>query len=80
MRWLIGPVIGAAVASVLLTQALDEAAKATKTGVTSVARAGLWVSVWTAVFTASGMQGFTRWVRKLRQRNRDFGRRIGKGR
>ena len=78
---LVGAAIGAAATAFVAVKAYDYyVAPAVDKGIANVARAGLHVGLWTAVFTVSGMRGVSERVRKLRQSNRAFGERIGKGR
>lgn len=80
MKWLVGYTLASAVAAFIVVRLFDYIFSGARDSVSNAARAGLFVSIWTAVTTGSGMRDFTAKVRQARQTNKDLGRRIEKGR
>ena len=85
----INPFVGAAITSAMTAFVavkvydyyMAPAVDAAKDGIASVARAGLHVGVWTALFAALSMRGLSERIRGWRRGNRAFSERINpKGR
>ena len=71
MSWLIGYTIASIVGALFVVRLFDYVLAGVVGTLFGVARTCLFVSVWTAITTSSGMRGFTRAVRHLRQRNKE---------
>ena len=69
MGWLVGSTLASIVAAFLVVRIFDYVFAGVTGSLINVARAGLFVVTWTAVTTKSGMHGFTKQVRQLRQGN-----------
>ena len=71
MTWLIAYTIASLVGAFFVVRLFDYVLTGVVGNLVGIVRAGLFVSVWTAITTSSGMRGFTRTVRHLRQRNKE---------
>jgi hypothetical protein len=67
--WIVGYTIASIAASFVAVRIFDLIFGAATGSLASTARAGVFVTTWTAVTAKSGMNGFTSRVRKLRQGN-----------
>lgn len=71
MSWLVGPTLASFVAAFIVVKLFDWIFSGLTGSMASVARAGLFVSAWTAVTAKAGMRGFGQKVRQLRQGNQE---------
>lgn len=67
MGWLIGPAFFSAIAAFLAVRIFDFIFGGVTSNLASAARAGVFVSAWTAVTTGTGMRGLNKRVRRLRR-------------
>ena len=68
MSWLLSATIASIVGAFFVVRLFEYLAAGLVGSVASTAKASLFVSVWTAITTGSGMRGFKKIVRGLRQR------------
>lgn len=71
MSWLVGYVIASMVAAFIVVRLFDYIFSGVVSGLAHAVRASLFVGVWTAVTTGSGMRDFSKRLRQLRHRNRE---------
>ena len=76
MGWLLRYAIASAVLAFIVTRAYDAMLGGATGRVVSATRAGLFVSVWTAVTTGLGLRSVTDGVRGLRRGTKGVGNRI----
>lgn len=76
MGWLVGYTLASFAAAYIVSRIFDHVCSGMTGGVVNAARAGLFVTAWTAVTAKSGMRGFTDKVRKLRKSNADASDRL----
>ena len=67
MGWLIGNVMGSMVAAFVIVRVWDWLSVGVTGSVASVARASIFVTVWTAITTVTGMRAVDQGERQLRQ-------------
>ena len=67
MSWLISYTIASIVGALFVVRLFDYVVGGFAGHISSIVRGGLFVSVWTAITTASGMRSFTKTVRGLRK-------------
>lgn len=70
MGWLVGYVIASMVGAFVAVRIFDHIFSGVTGSIAGVARASLFVGVWTAITAGSGMRAFTRRMRQLRQKFR----------
>ena len=76
MGWLINQVIASVVLSVIVVKAWEAIVGGIIGPSANAAKTGIFVSVWTAFTTATGLRAFTELVRRLRHSNDEIGERI----
>lgn len=69
MGWLIGPTLASFFAAFIAIKLFDYIFASVSNGAVSATRAGVFVATWTAVTTMTGMRGFRKRVRQIRERN-----------
>lgn len=67
MGWLVNYVVASWVLAIVAVKLYDYLFAGVSSGLSNVARATIFIGTWTLVTTASGMHGFTKGVRNLRQ-------------
>lgn len=67
MGWLIGPAFFSAIGAFLAVRIFDFIFGGVTSNVANAARAGVFVSAWTAVTTGTGIRGFNKRIRGLRK-------------
>lgn len=77
MSWLVGYTIASMVGALFVVRLCEYVLGGAVGAIAGVAKTSIFVSVWTAITTASGMRSFTRAVGQLRQRNEEVSRLIG---
>lgn len=75
MGWLIGPTIASAMVAYVAVRIFSYIFGEASSGAANVARAGVFVSTWTAVTAGMGMRSFDKRVRKLRSLTQSGGMR-----
>ena len=76
MGWLIGYTIASLVGAFFVVRLFEYALAGVAGGLAGVAKASLFVSVWTAITTGTGMRAFSKTVRGLRQGNKEVSKRL----
>tara|TARA_Y100000310_G_scaffold3792_1_gene4674 strand:+ start:16064 stop:16324 length:261 start_codon:yes stop_codon:yes gene_type:complete len=71
MSWLIGYTLASLAAAFVIVRIFDYLFSGAAGSLTSVTRASVFVITWAAVTAKSGMHGFSRSARQLRQSNAD---------
>lgn len=67
MSWLVGYTLASMVAAFIVVRIFDHLFSGAAGGLVHAARAGIFVSTWTAITTGSGMRAFSKRARQLRQ-------------
>lgn len=68
LGWLVNYTLASIAAAFVVVKIFDYIFGGAISGLTSIARAGLFVGTWTAVTTKAGMHGFSKKVRQLRHK------------
>lgn len=76
MGWLVAYTLASVAASYIVVRIFDYLFGGVTGSLVNAARAGVFVTTWTAVTARSGMHGFTKRVRQLRQGATDARNRI----
>lgn len=67
MSWLIGATIASIVGALFVVRLFDYVFGGFVGSISSIARGGLFVSVWTVITTSLGMHSFTKRIKALRK-------------